>query len=622
MRGRVVAQVLRVTALLVVVSLPAGVGATTIRVPGDQPTIQQGLSAANSGDTVRVASGVYNETIFWPFENGIVLIGSGAESTVVRGNASDPVIFLVYVVDIDTSTVIRGFRFVNGGDAGIALSGASPLVELCAVDSTLKGPGINCGDGSAAVIRNCQITGSNGSGIKLQNCGSAMVIAWNTISGNTASEGGGIYCYSSSSAISNNTISGNSAYNAGGGIYCYYFSSPAISDNTISGNSSYNIGGGICCDLYSSPAISSNTISGNSASYAGGGIYCYYHPSPAISNNTITENTANNGGGIFCHYSSYPIISGNTLTRNSANVNGGALYCDSQSDLQFSSNTVTENTAYGSGDGVYTVSSKPTLSYCNIAYNGFGLYNSNLSPTPSARYNWWGHASGPWHPGNPGGQGDSLSSYAWDFTPWLTEADTLAPPMPPMGLAAEGFSGCSIQLSWQAVPVADIVGYKVYLGRDTTRYSYTDTFDIGNGTQCIVGELACDSTYRFAITCYDRLGDESWYSREVTATPVVAVPDLAAVPTALRLEGNYPNPFNPQTNIAYSTPREGRVELDIYDVSGRRIAALVDGVQGPGRHFVLWNGRSGNGEEMASGVYFVRLQFAREVQSRKIVLVR
>ena len=620
MRGRVVTQVLRVTALLVVVSLPAGVGATTIRVPGDQPTIQQGLSAANSGDTVRVASGVYNEAIFWPFENGIVLIGSGAESTIVRGNASDPVIFLVYVVDIDTSTVIRGFRFVNGGDAGIALSGASPLVELCAVDSTLKGPGINCSDGSTAVIRNCQIIGSNGSGIKLQNCPIAMVVAWNTISGNTSSYpsgGGGICCYSSSPAISNNTITENTA-DTGGGIFCSY-SSPAISNNTISGNTAY-YGGGIYCEWYSSPAISNNTISGNTA-YCGGGICCKYYISPAISNNTITENTADTGGGIYCYISS-PTISGNTLTRNCANVNGGALYSEYQSDPQFSSNTVTENTAHDSGDGVYTVSSKPTLSYCNIAYNGFGLYNSSLSPTPSARYNWWGHSSGPWHPGNPGGQGDSLSSYAWDFTPWLTEADTLAPPMPPMGLVAEGLSGCSIKLSWQAVPIADIVGYKVYLGRDTTSYSYTDTFDIGNGTQCIVGGLACDSTYRFAVTCYDRLGDESWYSREVTATPVVAVPDLAAVPTALRLEGNYPNPFNPQTNIAYSTPREGRVELDIYDVSGRRIAALVDGVQGPGRHFVLWNGRSENGEEMASGVYFVRLQFAREVQSRKIVLVR
>jgi len=250
------------------------------------------------------------------------------------------------------------------------------------------------------------------------------------------------------------------------------------------------------------------------------------------------------------------------------------------------------------------------------------LYNSSLSTTPSARYNWWGHASGPWHQGHPNGQGDSLSFYAWDFNPYLIEADTLAPPMPPMGLVAEGYSGCSILLSWEAVPIADIVGYKVYLGRDTTRYSYTDTFDDGNVTQCIVGGLACDSTYRFAVTCYDRLGNESWYSREVTATTVVAVPDLAAVPPALRLEGNYPNPFNPQTNIVYSLPSEGRAELAVYDVRGRRLVVLVDRVEGAGRHSVVWNGRDENGSEMASGVYFVRLQFAREVQSQKIVLVR
>jgi parallel beta-helix repeat protein len=709
--------VLAVILLIVAAILPAAGYAITIRVPGDQPTIQAGLNAAGTGDTVLVAPGVYNEALFWPFKNGIVLIGSGEDSTVIVGNASEPVILMVDVVKMDTSTVIRGFHFAKGGDAGIALSGASPIVELCGVDSTQNGPGIHCSAGSAAVIRHCQIRNNNGSGVKLESCDPTIVIGWSTITGNTSSDGGGgIWCYSTSALIVDNTVSGNTGYLSGGvfcegssptithntigennasvgfvgGIYCQfcdsvtiiynkismnsgggiyfdgYYSSRAtiahntisensgtgifldvdnpstitenvvsgnrsggislwadaatVSRNTISGNTSSGGGGGLYCRRFGS--ILENRIIGNTTSSCGGGIYCEYFEGGIIADNTISGNAAvYDGGGVYC-YSSSPTVSHNTLTCNNAGGNGGAVSCTSNSNPQLSSNTVTENHADGLGDGLYTIDSAPTLSYCNIAYNGYGLYNKSLSPTPRSRNDWWGHSSGPWHPGNPGGLGDSLSSYAWDFTPWLTQADTLAPPIPPRGLVAEGFSECSIQLSWEAVPIADIAGYKVYLGRDTTRYSYTDTFDDGNVTQCIVGGLACDSTYRFAVTCYDRLGNESWYSREVTVTTVVAVPDLVGVPTALRLEGNYPNPFNPQTNIVYSLPSEGRAELAVYDVRGRRLVILVDRVEGAGRHSVVWNGRDENGSELASGVYFVRLEFGGDVQKRKIVLVR
>src|SRR5437667_61424 len=72
---------------------------------------------------------------------------------------------------------------------------------------------------------------------------------------------------------------------------------------------------------------------------------------------------------------------------------------------------------------------------CNVAGNGFGAWNPDAITIPVLEENWWGDASGPWHVGyNPGGRGDSLSAYSWDFQPWLVEPDTVAPPMAPRGL--------------------------------------------------------------------------------------------------------------------------------------------------------------------------------------------
>jgi len=88
------------------------------------------------------------------------------------------------------------------------------------------------------------------------------------------------------------------------------------------------------------------------------------------------------------------------------------------------------------------------------------------------------------------------------------------------------------------------------------------------------------------------------------------------------LAQNAPNPFNPVTEIAFSVPRETDVELSIYDVTGRRVATLVDGTLESGVHRAVWNGRSDTGEQAASGVYFYRLTAGGEMVSRKMVLLK
>ncbi|HEX6941578.1 MAG TPA: PKD domain-containing protein, partial [Gemmatimonadaceae bacterium] len=88
-------------------------------------------------------------------------------------------------------------------------------------------------------------------------------------------------------------------------------------------------------------------------------------------------------------------------------------------------------------------------------------------------------------------------------------------------------------------------------------------------------------------------------------------------PHVTALEQNFPNPFNPRTSIAFTLAGESRVLLDVFDVGGKRVASLVDGVKGAGRHVVDFDGAS-----LSSGIYFYRLNAGGIVQQKKMVLLK
>jgi hypothetical protein len=97
----------------------------------------------------------------------------------------------------------------------------------------------------------------------------------------------------------------------------------------------------------------------------------------------------------------------------------------------------------------------------------------------------------------------------------------------------------------------------------------------------------------------------------------------ASTPGAIsRLLPPYPNPFNPAVTIPFTLSRGGRARLSIFDVTGRRIIILVDGILPEGHHAVRWNGRDTRGRPMASGVYYIRLESAGLVSTGKIILAR
>jgi hypothetical protein len=99
--------------------------------------------------------------------------------------------------------------------------------------------------------------------------------------------------------------------------------------------------------------------------------------------------------------------------------------------------------------------------------------------------------------------------------------------------------------------------------------------------------------------------------------PVTSVEAEETVPRSYVLEQNYPNPFNPETEIRYGLPEGGRVVLRVYTMLGEEVATLVDEVQGPGWHSVVFGGA-----DLSSGLYLYRLEAADFLSTKKMILLK
>ena len=94
------------------------------------------------------------------------------------------------------------------------------------------------------------------------------------------------------------------------------------------------------------------------------------------------------------------------------------------------------------------------------------------------------------------------------------------------------------------------------------------------------------------------------------------------LPEQVQLYPNYPNPFNPITNIAFSLAKYSLVDLKIVDINGRQIRQLLNNDFAAGRHGVSWNGTNDLGVSVGSGIYFTVLRAEGKVISQKLSLIR
>ena len=94
------------------------------------------------------------------------------------------------------------------------------------------------------------------------------------------------------------------------------------------------------------------------------------------------------------------------------------------------------------------------------------------------------------------------------------------------------------------------------------------------------------------------------------------------MPTVYSLESNYPNPFNPMTKISFSLPEAQAVKLTVYGLDGRKVATLINEQREAGTYDVNWMGRDDQGQMVASGTYFYRIDAGPYSQVRKMTLMK
>jgi hypothetical protein len=139
-------------------------------------------------------------------------------------------------------------------------------------------------------------------------------------------------------------------------------------------------------------------------------------------------------------------------------------------------------------------------------------------------------------------------------------------------------------------------------------------------------EPGMSDTVAFAVIGADSLERLKQLARQArneyrAATPTLQ-DDEVSLPATFSLEQNFPNPFNPNTEIRYTVARSSRVTIEVYNLLGQQIVTLLDQQMPAGTHAVRWNGKDDRGKSVASGVYLYRLRAGDFSSVKKMLLLK
>ncbi|MEM6645887.1 MAG: T9SS type A sorting domain-containing protein [Bacteroidota bacterium] len=147
-----------------------------------------------------------------------------------------------------------------------------------------------------------------------------------------------------------------------------------------------------------------------------------------------------------------------------------------------------------------------------------------------------------------------------------------------------------------------------------------DGADAGPFVQARLHTLDGEPTWTFDVFGLDTttgLDTQTFHVNATTGLPIRTSTDAETLPTEITLAANYPNPFNPSTTIGFSLPQTAPVNLVVYDMLGRPVQTLVDGMVNAGSHQVTFEAGS-----LPSGTYLYRLDAGGETFTRLLTLLK
>jgi hypothetical protein len=317
-------------------------------------TIQAAIDAANEGDVIKVATGIYTDINNYSGQSQIAYI---SKTITVRGGyvstftePSDPEINptilnaegkgrVLYITG-KISPVIAGLQIIAGDASGLdkAEGGGIYLITATATISNNFVFNNEANFGGGIYVRHGEV--------RLYN---------NTIISNSVREGGGGFSADSSLVeLSNNTVVRNDAGFWGGGFH-FYDSSATSSHNVVATNTA-RFGGGIFSQV-SNGMFNDNTIFDNDATF-GGGVFVYFGTT-SLSDNIISSNSAGFGGGLYLHRS-FGVLTNTVITNNQVITEGAGLIIE-ETTAHLLHTTITCNKG-GDGSGIHISGNAPNYS--------------------------------------------------------------------------------------------------------------------------------------------------------------------------------------------------------------------------------------------------------------------
>lgn len=201
------------------------------------------------------------------------------------------------------------------------------------------------------------------------------------------------------------------------------------------------------------------------------------------------------------------------------------------------------------------------------------------------------------------------NNYEGTGTPWLQSGLNWnnAPVISGSPLASVG--GVSLN-SWVEMDVSAAVSgdgvYSFAIRNNSSDVVYYGSRESANQPQLVITTGSSQAALKFGSSAQTSKAGE-FLSHE-------------PLPKAVWLSANFPNPFNLQTTFEYALPEAAQVKLVVYNIRGQHVRTLVDGWEAAGVKMVGWDGRDEFGQEVGSGLYFVRLTTATHVITQKLTL--
>lgn len=603
-------------------------GQNYIYVPGDYPTIQEGIDAAMDGDTVLVDQDTYEENISLRGKSIFVtsnylhtLDSDDIYNTIIDGSKpadTNQASVVLMPFGSDTNSVICGFtirggsgtQYANRIGGGILCFDGGKIIHNRIIDNTVFADEHALGSGifvqgissSYFIIKNNTIENNH-----LENANSDY-ISWGTIGIHTGDiivknniiryntakgrpYGVGMYLNNVKGLISHNIISYNTGSHIlagksrGGGMYVVNIQpgleiiNNEITHNQLiwdSGGGPFRYGGGIAVlntggFEYNAILIDKNIIKDNFANL-GGGIAITEIFNIRLSNNVIRDNEAEmDGGGIFLQ----AYTKGNKnpgSDNNSHNVYPIPEKKSLEKPLLVNNTIINNHAGYDGGGIASLMNAEDFIAFNNIIYE-------NTATTGSEAF-LQGNCNGYFYNNNIdtndiGGAGTWIGInniyVAPTFTDTLCHLDSLSPCL------NKGVDSIFVEGIWYHAPFYDLEGNP-----------RPDTF-----------------CFLFDLGAYER--------QDCFSISIESIDQTAAV----HYINVYPNPFSTTTNIEYELKIPRNVQIRIFNHLGQIVESIDKGNIRQGNHQYMWNSSG-----LPNGVYFVQVSAGQEVATKKVIKIR